>query len=312
MSAESYRTLGLTVPISEILDAELWVQRYAHGLPVLDTNTLRPERAGDAREACAGASAALAEVVRPMPPATIRWHLRSALSELEMKLGLPMGIVVCKSEPLDEGEVLGQTFDQLVPPRPFSAQEAVEYYKIDLPSGIISVERVRGYFFDQKVWEISAARGNKSSLILEWPRQGATHMLPINMAQFVVPQAGGYLLTLYQIMASRHATLPGFWRLDYTRGPVSNHGQVGQIEIALANWCGMRAARTLLPLAATALSKGTGSQSVSYDGFSRSASLAGKNPFSAIEDAYTALDDAIDWDRIRSYKKGFRVRPFAR
>lgn len=318
-TSAAYRNLGLTVPVTEVLDPDKWIERYAAGLPGLDPARLRPGTESGVRDACAGAGEALTglrDQLFQVSKSTIRWHLRAALSEIEMKIGQPMGIVVCKSDPLDPGEAQGVTFDRLLPPKAYRLQDAAQYYKLDLPGNVISVERIRGYAYQQKVWELSAERGNLDNLLLEWPRQGGTHTLPITITQFIVPAnvgtSPGFGLTMLELLAFQGGSLPGFWRIDCTLGPVSNQGQIGQVETILAHWCGLRAAIALLPMAAVALNGGVGQSSVTFDGYTRSTSLAGKHAYAAISDAFKALDDSIDWDRLRDSKRPFRLVSLSR
>ncbi|MHC4717920.1 MAG: hypothetical protein ACYS5V_13180, partial [Planctomycetota bacterium] len=107
--ATRLRTLGLSVPVSEVLDPQLWRERYAYGITLgPDPEAAAAASLSDALCSVNGGSAddvqaKLKDAISEIPDDVIRWHLRAAMSELEVKLGIPLGIVICKADPVDPG-----------------------------------------------------------------------------------------------------------------------------------------------------------------------------------------------------------------
>lgn len=305
--AATERILGLSVPVAEVLDPKLWKERYAYGvlLGAIQREWRTVNRGGDLRRE-------LVKVIDEIPASTIRWHLRAALSELEVKLGVPMGVVICKSSPVDDGLVVGRDYDREVPRLPYTLGENEAWWRIDCPPGCISIERVRAYYFGTKIWEFSEDRGNLEHVRLVWPRQGVLHLLPTNLASIIVTPEGrtGVFHTVY----ANRVGVPDFWSVDYTLGPTAKQtGQVGHIEAVLAHWVYCAAGILLLNLASMAVSKGITSSSVSMDGVSRSVSLQASAMYgmnSALEHVYDEAMKRIDWKALRAYKRGIRVKMY--
>lgn len=314
----AYRTLGLTCPVAEILDPDLWRRRYAFGLPLQLDGAVLANSGGACADACARVAEAgrdpnLQAAVTELDPSVIRYHLRAALSDLELRLGVPLGIVSYRSEPLDERDELGRTFDQLLPRRPYVRDEAADFYRLRLPPGCLSIERIRGVLFGTVVLEVSRAAGNGEILRLEWPKVGEVHMIPVNLQAVLLAQGSGYALSFYELMQRTGGSPPDFWAIDCTCGPTGQYdGTPGQIELVLAHWVGLRAARAILPLLGDATSRGVTSTSTSFDGYSTSVSLASGQGglYSATLAAFKALEEEIDWKRLRTYKRGLRVIGF--
>ena len=305
--AVSDRILGLSVPVTETLDPKLWKERYAYGvlLGAVQREWVTINRGGDTRRE-------LVKKVDAIPDTVIRWHLRAALSELEVKLGIPMGIVICKATPVDDGLKLGQDYDKVVPRLPYTLGTTQSWWQINVPSGCISIERVRAYYFGTKIWEFSTDRGNDDQIRLVHPGQGTAHLLPTNLASLIITPEGrtGVFFTVY----SNATAVPDFWAVDYTLGPVTKStGQVGHIEAVLADWVYCAAGIKLLNLASMAVSKGVTSSTVSMDGVSRSVSLQASAMYgmnSALEKVYSDAMQRIDWKALRTYKKGLRLRQY--
>lgn len=303
----SERVLGLSVPVTETLNPKLWKERYAHGvlLGAMRREWQNTNRGGDPRRE-------LVRRVDEIPDTTIRWHLRAALSELEVKLGIPMGVVICKADPVDDDLVIGRDYDKQVQRLPYTLAGNEAWWRIDLPSGVISVERVRAYYFGTKIWEFSTDRGNEDQIRIQWPTQGVVHLLPTNLASLIVTPEGrtGVFWTVY----ANRVGVPDFWAVDYTLGPrTKTTGQVGQIEVVLADWVFCAAGRKLLSLASMAVSRGVSSSSVSMDGVSRSVSLQASAMYgmnSALETAYKEAMERIDWKALRTYKRGIRIKQY--
>ena len=305
--AASNRILGLSVPVTELLDPVLWKNRYAYGvlLGAVQREWQTVNHGGDIKRE-------LVKKVDEIPPETIRWHLRAALSELEVKLGVPMGVVICKSKPVDDGLVVGRDYDREVPRLPYTLGETEAWWRIDAPSGCISIERVRAYYFGTKIWEFSTANGNQEHIRLVHPALGTVHLLPTNLASIIVTPEGrtGVFHTVY----ANRVGVPDFWAVDYTLGPVTKvTGQAGHVEAVLADWVYCAAGIKLLNLASMAVSKGITSSSVSMDGVSRSVSLQASAMYgmnSALEKVYSDAMQRIDWKALKTYKRGLRLKMY--
>lgn len=292
--AGEYRNLGLTIPVAEALDPELWIERYCRGLLALDPATTTNVVRG----------------VQALPASTVRWHLRAALSEAELKLGIKLGVQICKADPLDPGMVQGRDYDRRVGRLPFNKGETEQWYRIDLPNDLISVERIRAYYYGTLAWELSDVRNNSELIRIEWPRQGVMHIIPSNLNTMLVSLGGDYGIwwTLY----NQRTPLPDFWAVDYTTGPVARDGSPGEIEVVIANWVACTAARPILALAGMVASKGVTASSLTMDGVSRSVSLASGSGglYGAMADAYEKVNTQIDWKSLRVAKRGIKVRMY--
>lgn len=302
--AVAARVLGTSVPITEVVSARLWKERYAYGLLLgqVRREWATVQRGGDPRRE-------LTRTVDSLPDDTIRWHLRCALSELEVKLGVPMAVQICKSQPIDEGLVQGRDYDRAVPRMAYTRGMDESWWRLDLPPGLISVERVRAYFYGTKLFEF--ADTNIDQVRIEWPRQGGVHILPQNLAGVLVGAYGD--IGLWHRLYARYQQIPDFWSVDYTTGPTDQNGQPGHIEAVLADWVYCIAARKLLPLAGMGISKGVASSSVSMDGVSRTTTLqtnATAGLYGPVEAAYKEAADRIDWKALRTYKRGIRVKMY--
>lgn len=320
----THRNLGLTVSIAEILDPDLWRAGYAFNL-VLGEGT-RPVE--DTLIAAAGAGCVprvRAETMRgieietavdetctaaaELDDTTIRMHLRAAASEMEICLQVPLGTVVCKSTPIDDGLVRGNHYDREVPRLPYRTSDVANYYQINLPPGVISVERVRAFWFGQVVWTIS---GGSAAISLEHPGTASLHLMPLTGALFALwPLTGTPIYSLMQHLISSPTPLPSVWAVDYTLGPVTGTGVPGHIEAVFAHWIRMKAALTLLPLAGAGRTKGIAGVSLGMDGLSESIQLAGggsRSIWVALEDAYQRALDSIDLGKLAVYKRGLVVR----
>ncbi|MGB0972403.1 MAG: hypothetical protein ACPGVG_15800, partial [Mycobacterium sp.] len=242
----------------------------------------------------------------------IRWQLRVAMSELEMKLGIPFSIQVCKSAPVDDGLIKGRDYDKIVPRMPYTVDSAWEWYRMTLPGSVISVERVRAFYFNQMIWEFTPENGGAENIKLEWPRQGSVHLLPNEFTSvFLGPGplfwgSGAVWQAIHQI----NQPVPDFWAVDYTIGPVTRDGQVGQLEDVLIDWVYCVAGMKLFSIEGIARSKGLSSASVSLDGVSRSVGLQASAIYglnSALEHVLDEATKRIDWKRIRTSKRGLQA-----
>jgi len=326
MAAPRLRTLGLSVPVADVLDPKLWRSRMAHGISLGQdvqnfgsiAAALCIERGDTSPTAYQEAITELQKASTGLPDDTIRWPLRAAFSELEIKLGIPFGIVICKSSPVDEGLVVGQDYDRAVPRLPYSHGDAANWYSITLPSSVISVERVRAFYYGQLIWEFSTDRGNTDQIRIEWDEQGAIHLLPINFQGLIVTQAGGGgggNYGVWHTLAYHSSPVPDFWSVDYTLGPRDRQtGQAGHIEAALAQWVYAAAGIPLLSMAGLGKSQGLTSTSLSFDGISKSVGLQASAIYglnSALEHVLEQITKRIDWKQAKRYKKGLRIRAYS-
>tara|TARA_R110000824_G_scaffold54028_2_gene149066 strand:- start:20052 stop:20954 length:903 start_codon:yes stop_codon:yes gene_type:complete len=259
---------------------------------------------------------AAATAIDSLSDDTIRWHLRAALSELEVRLGIPMGIEIIKSLPIDEGLVKGVDYDRAEPRRPFTRSDQRNWFQIPLAESVISIERVRAYWFGTLVWEISTAQENVELVTLEWKTAGSAHILPTALSNLLITSPiGGGDFGAFQLINGWASPLPDVWSVDYTRGPMTKTGEVGQVEAVLAHWCYCAAGILLLSQGGLAQSKGLTNASVSIDGLSRSVGLQASAIYginSSLEEAYKKSMERIDWKRLRIYKRGLRIRPYGR
>lgn len=318
MSRPDYRTLGLAVPVTEALDPKLWRERYAFGITLGPAERARPlaerieaAKCRIAKKQCGATEQdVLDDTVTEIPDEVIRWHLRAALSELEIKLGVNMGIQVVRSEPLDAAS---GRYDKLIGRLPYTHGEAITWFRIDLPdNNIISVERIRGFYYGTKVWEVSNDQRNRELIRVEWKRPGTLHILPINLQSIMVTQGGNY--GVWETIHLHRSPIPDFWAVDYTTGPVSRNGEVGKIEAVLAHWVYAQAGIMLLSIGGLSASQGITSTSTGIDGLSKSVSLQASAMYginSALETRLKEATDRIDWKRLRAAKRGLRVKMFS-
>lgn len=326
--AGRYSELGLTVPVQEALDPVLWRERMGFGLPAGQDPDGPSEVSPLVAAACAAAGVSVETVTRALgqtlgalPSATIRWHLRAALSELEVKLGVPMGVQIVKGYPVDEGLVKGRDYDRVQQRLPYLRSEMGNWWRIDLPdSSVISIERIRSYWFGQLRWQFvnDGPNDNNSLIVNEWGTNGVAHVLPINLQGIVITAGDGRSgaveqYGLWETINLYSSTIPDFWSVDYTVGPVSKSGEPMHLEAVLVQWVYAVAGRTLLSLSGLQQSKGLTSASVSMDGVSRSVGLQASAIYginSALEKVLEDLEKRIDWSKLRAYKRGLTVYGF--
>lgn len=315
MARPDYRTLGLTVPVTEALDPKLWRERYAWGLHLGAatktrslTDRIEAAKCRAAAKKCGTTEQdKLDDILAELPDEVVRWHLRAALSELEIKLGVNMGIQIVRSEPLDGAS---GHYDKLIGRLPYTHGEAITWFRIDLPdNNIISVDRVRGFYYGTKVWEVSNAQDNRELIRVEHKRAGSIHILPINLQSIAVTQGGNY--GVWETIHLHRSPIPDFWAIDYTTGPIARSGEVGKIEAVLANWVYAVAGILLLSIGGLAASQGITSTSTGIDGLSRSVSLQANGINSALEARLKEATERIEWQRLRVAKRGLRVKMFS-
>ena len=315
--SSAYRTLGTTVPVSDLFDVAAWRRNYAWGIPLAGASEFTPTQ--DLIEACDGdPKGQLQSLVAQIPDSVIANHLRAAASELELKLQMPLGVLVVKSKPVDEGLVHGKHYDREEARLPYIRQEAQRYYLIKVSSPVLSVQRVRGFFYGSKIIEVSESEGNIGRVVIEFAKQGVLKIMPVNMGALIVGQ--GYIPTdvrqsPWELLWTQ-GTFPDFWAVDYTTGPIDQAtGTPGMIEAVLAQWVHLRAGKLIINQAGTAYGQGITSTSISADGFSRSVTTSQSAMYginSAMELVYQSYMDAIDWKALRMFKRGLTVYGFTR
>lgn len=304
----SERSLGLSVPVAEVLSAPKWRTRYAHGvlLGAIRREWRTVNRGGDpVRE--------LTRVVDALPDDTIRHHLAVALSEVEVKLGIPMGVTICKSPPLDDGVIQGVHFDRLLERRPMTERRDIGF-RIPAPPGLVSIERIRAYFYGNKLWEVSESAGNFADLQISWANQGTVTISPTALTTIVVSGDALHTTLLHRVY-SMQVAFPDFWAIDCTLAPSDRQsGIVGHIPLVLAHYIACAASIPLLSLASMAVSQGVTSSSVSLDGVSRSISLQASAMYgmnSALENVYKEALQRINWKELSLALRGIRVRGYS-
>lgn len=314
-----YRTLGTTVPVASLFDVAAWRRNYAWGIPLVGDAAFTPKQ--QLIEACDRAGeqrAQIEQLVAAIPDSVILHHLRAAASELEMKLQIQLGVLIVKSHPVDEGLIHGRDYDRVDPRLPYIRQDARSFYRLDLPYSVLSVQRVRGYYFNQKIIEVSPTEGNIGNVVVEFPKQGVIRIMPTNMGSLIVGQGYAptdYALSLWELVWNAKS-VPDFWAVDYVTGPCDQAtGTPGMIEAVLAHWVALRAGKLLINMAGTAYGQGVVSTSISTDGFSRSVTTSQSAMYSinsAMEIVFQSYTDSIDWKALRTYKRGLKVYGFTR
>lgn len=300
---------SLSVPVAEVLDPALWRERYAYGLVLGEAatrgSTLR-ERVLAAKRGAAGPNGDAA-AIEGLPDSVIRWHLRVALSEVGTKLGIPLSTEVIKADPVDEGLVRGIDYDRVVPRLPYRRAETDQWFMLPLENNVVSVERIRAYWYDDLIMEVSPARGNADLIAIQHPRQGIVHVVPANLQSLTMDTAGNYGAWFTIVGALAHA--PYFWAVDYTRGPIARDGSPQRIEAVLAHYVYCTAGLTLLALDSVARIKGITSSSLSLDGVSRSISVS-PHLHQVLADTWEAALKRIDWPSLRTSHRGLRLRMY--
>lgn len=307
MSQPSYQSMGLSVPVIDLIDPERWRKNYAWGLLRGQRLTGAIPAGFTASQVASGAAAGAQEALDQLPNDVIGYHLRVALSMLQMKLGVPMATTRWKADPVDPGLVLGQHYDAVAPRLPYTLGENEQWYRIDLPTGTLSIQRVRAYFYEQLVWEIDG--DDPSMLQLQWGRQGISHIIPVQLQSLAIEASSGNY-GIWWTLRHHRSPVPRFWAVDYTTGPTTQEGRPGEVELVLGHWVSMVAAMAIFGMDSALNTFGVQSTSVSFDGLSRSISLP-PNIYQSLLDQFKALMELIDWEALRSSKRGIRLKMYS-
>jgi len=305
----SYRCLGTTCSVAEAIDPALWRKRYAWGVNLggsVDVKAAIRRCGGTARDI-----EDLKEKVEGIPLDTIAYHLRSSLSDAEIKLGISMAIRRYRAMPAEDGLVLQRDYDLRSEPIAFNPATSRGTVRLDLPPSLLSVERIRGVAWGNVVIDWSPETAGVQIGITDGQR-GEVHVTPMQLSNQTIP-----LGTLGPRTINQNAVIPGFWRVDFTCGPWAKYDgkdMPGRIELAIADWIGLKAAVRLLSLAGTAAGGGIASGSLSVDGLSKSLSTTASAMYglnSALEQVYKEAAESIDWKALRAYKNPMRVIPMS-
>lgn len=303
----SYRCLGTTCPVAEVINPTLWRKRYAWGVNLGGSSDIKA-----AIKRCGGTAQDIEDLkrlVEGIPLDVIAYHLKAALSEVEVKLGISMAIRRYRSMPDADGLVLQRDYDLRSEPIAFNPATSRGFIRLDLPPSLLSVERVRGVVWGNTVLDWGAETSGVDIQITDGQR-GEIHIAPSSMSTLYSSFG-----TLAPMIMNGNQPIPGFWRVDYTCGPWAKYDgkdMPGRIELVLADWIGLTAGVKLLSLAGTAAGGGIASGSLSVDGLSKSFSTTASAMYglnSALEAVYKEAAERIDWRALRSYKNPVRVIP---
>lgn len=320
---DDYRELGTSVPVAELVDPKLWRERYAWMIPAgqvwggvtfkeLIGQPCRPKPPGSSASGTCGTDDDDADLSGfGFPDSVVRWHLRAALSELEMRLTINLGMQLVHSEPLVDGEIQGRDFDVLEPRRTLATAQVDGYAQIQVLPDVIRVDRVRGIWYGTTVLDLKRSE-HPDALTITHPKEGVIAIRPpLGYAAITTPTPYSWLGLPSFWFSRGFVPVPGFWAVDYLRGPISKDGKPGHIEAVFANWVYAAAGLTLLALDSAARSRGLASSSLTMDGVSRSVTLAKNGDLNAVlTDAFDRIDKSIDWKATRLGKRGLRLRPF--
>lgn len=293
------KALGTSIPVYEVLTPKLWRDRYAHGM-MLGHIERRQVLDGPPGERVKQWQKVISEI----PDELIRWHLRVALSDVELKLGVSFGIRRIVSPPTDD--LQPGSYDVVSSRLPFNRGMFESWGRLDLPYGpVLSVERVRAFFWDTKVFDISDDIGNGNLIRVEHPRQKSIHLAPLQLIQ-QYPQVR-FSVAYSPLIYSYNHPIPDFWAVDYTIGAVDNFGEPGKIEAILADYIYCSAALKIFAIASQNQGKGQASSSLSFDGISKSVTLVNGGVFGLIHDEYEKTLERINWEKLAQSKKPLRV-----
>jgi hypothetical protein len=301
----SYRCLGTTCSVAEAIDPALWRKRYAWGVALGGSVDLKA-----AIRRCGGTERDLEDLkrlVEGIPLDVIAWHLRSALSDAEIKLGISMAIRRYKGMPTEDGFVLQRDYDLRSEPIAFNPATSRDFIRLDLPPSLLSVERIRGVAWGNVVLDWTPETTGVHIDIVDGQR-GEVSVTPTELRSLSVAFGA-----VGPAVLAQNRPIPGFWRCDFTCGPWAKYDgkdMPGRIELAIADWIGLTAGVRLLSLAGTASGGGIASASLSVDGLSKSFSTTASAMYglnSALEAVYKEAADSIDWKALRAYKNPMRV-----
>ncbi len=309
-----------SVHISEVLDPNLWRERFAWGTLLSLVFSI-------------GANVNQAELneikmgtVGRLPDSVVSFHLMAALSELGAQIGIPMSVIRVKTRPVDTTLVQGTDYDVVRDALPWVRAASQQYERVDVAAPLISIQRVRLMHYDTALMDLDMSDTDDAARVKIVDSRGGTfHVLPSVSAGgggyvTAVPEAlplgsfgFGRNLSLSLPSQARGQTSPASWVVDYTTGPVDDIGNAGFLPAQLANWVAAKAGLLLMSLSGIAQGGGIASGSVSLDGLSHSfgttaSAMYGLN--SAYEGVLKDIVEKFDWNVWRRQMTGVTVGIF--
>lgn len=311
-------SLGLTIPVPEVIDPALWRERYVFGHQLGLELKFAAGIHADAIEA------AMIDLAGRLPEHVIAWHLRCSLGELGNKLGVSFERLVVKSEPLDDGLRAGIDYDVVQQRIPLTRHSVENNYRIELCESILSVERVRLYIGDNLVFTVHNPSTGAASIRIHDQRNGVLYIVGQADATMQMGAWGnasgalplgnrGFANAMYSTLVTGiqpRGSIPGAWSVDYVKGPISHEGIPNRIDVALANWVALNAGRLMLGISGGSQAGGLGSSSVSIDGVSQNAAVSQSAMYglnAPMETAFEAITKLIDWNMYRRRLRGIHV-----
>jgi hypothetical protein len=289
------RNMGTEVPIMEVLDARLWVERYFW--PVVDNLAMvpHPREAGKT-------------LLDAIPPRAISVALASALSQVERRVNVQFGLIRHRAQPIDDGAQQGIDFDAIAERLPLAPGNwTTTGVRLQLPRDIVQVTRVRGIYLGQTVVDIDPT--DATTGIVTRIDYGAG-LLAVRLAPNWTPSGTASSLAWTSSWFTATVPVPAFWGVDYVTGYTSPSGRLGMIPAELADYVGMEAGIRLLNQVGTMQTKGVSSTSLGFDGFSKSVSLQASAMYgvnSSLETVYKDAMARIDLDKCRWFYHGSTV-----
>jgi hypothetical protein len=252
----------------------------------------------------------------PMPHAMIQTHINNAIGQFSKFTGINLTRRIIKSKPVDEGLVLGVDYHEVIGRLPYNEKLVRNFFQIQLPhSGIISVERVRGFLREQ------ALAIDAESVRISHPIEGIIQIIPNTVMIGAFINYGIYPVPARAVPFMASLRCPAFWSVDYTVGPnagLRDDGGLGPdmeagaayIDDDIGDWIFKTAAIVILNIASIAIKPGVASESFSFEGISRSLSTtaSGVNPYyGSMIDQFRKDIANIDLKKYRKRGRGLRV-----
>jgi len=227
----------------------------------------------------------------------IQRHINNAFADLEHKLGVRLRRTFAKGNPIDDGLVIGDDYDIEQKRMPFHIEEARSYFKIQLPhNNIKTVDRIRAYIRGNLIWTF-----DPNDFVLEYLKAGVIHILPRSFVGF--SGSPGVFSGIYGDNVVNTSFIPDFWSIDYSFG-------LDVPDPELTEWACLTACLVILPIASTAKNPGIASQTISYDGLTRTVNTTASaiyNLYSSQEDSFRKRVQQIDLPAKKQRLRGLKV-----
>ena len=224
-------------------------------------------------------------------------HINNATADLEHKLGVRLRRTFAKGTPVDDGLVLGDDYDIEQQRLPFHIEEARSYFKIQFPqNNIKTIDRVRAYIRGNLIWTFDLA-----DIVKEYMKAGVIHILPRSFVGF--SGSPGVFSGIYGDNIINSYFIPDFWSIDYSFG-------MDVPDLELVEWVCLTACLVVLPIASTAKNPGIASQSITFDGLTRTTNTVASaiyNLYSAQEDSFRKRIQQIDLQAKKQRLRGIKV-----